>query len=490
MSVKSPQAVLPKVGLLLHVFYLDLLPSLLRVLPHFPADVTLLVSTPEKHLVQVEEQLRAAAPEAKLSIKVVPNMGFDIAPMLICFAQQLLELDLVCKLHTKDSLRYKLHKGWREHLIQNLAGSAEIVAGIQAQFSARPRLGVVLAGANPTLKASMQWNDKHLEIGADLLDELDLPVESMLDFPAGTMFWFRPEVLKPLLCRSWQWQDFEFEGSEGLAHVVERLVLLLADQQGFTWLKVDHLGLPHTPVMLRERGLLEPKIAVVLHVWALNGLTKAIAALKSIPQNFDLYVTLSDDNAEAVSVVLEQHFSAHEYHLIEVENVGHDLAPFLGLGNRLAGYDLLCKLHLKQSSAMWFDYLLSNLLGGLVEVKIILAMFARDQKLGVVYPACYPPEKHRLAWAGNFSRAQRIAAGIGLPELNPLEKRFLSSTMFWCRPQGLSKLFHFSDYDFSKTDNALSDGGESHAVERLILLCNQEAGFTSRSVLIHPYIED
>jgi lipopolysaccharide biosynthesis protein len=488
VSGKTPKTVLPKIGLLLHVFYLEGLPSLLRVVPHFPADITLLVSAPEKHLAEVEKQLRAAAPRAKLHIKVVPNIGFDIAPMLICFAQQLLELDLVCKLHTKDSLRYQLHKGWREHLLHNLAGSAEIVADIQTRFSANPRLGVLLAGACPTLKASMQWNDKHLDVVYKLLDELKLPVESILDFPAGAIFWFRPAVLEPLLRKSWAWNDFEFEGSEGIAHVIERLILLLADQQGFTWLKMDKLAHSPTPIMSKELTLLQPKIAVVLHIWALDGLAKAIAALKNIPQRFDLFVTLSSNHGEKVSAVLEQHFNVNEYHFFEIENVGHDLAPFLGLGAQLLEYDLVCKLHLKQSSVK-FDYLLNNLLGGVVEVNIILAMFARNENLGMVYPACFPPAQGGLIWGDNYAKAQRIAAALSLPELDPLETNFLSSTMFWCRPQGLRKLFDYSGFHFTKADNALLDGAESHAVERLILLCNQDAGYAARSVLQHPYID-
>ena len=490
MSKSACEISLPRIGVLLHVYYIELLPSLMRVLGHFPADVTVLVSTQAKHQVNVEQQLRSAAPNATCVVKPVPNVGFDIAPMLICFAEQLLSLDIVCKLHTKNSRHYEPHAGWREHLIHNLAGSPAIVTAAVKRFQSNPKLGVVLGGAYPTLRGSMQWNETHLEVGADLINELELPLESILDFPAGAMFWFRPAVFKPLFDRSWAWENFEFEGQEGLAHVIERLVLLLAHQQGFTWAKVDNLGaamsleppvLPAPPLSTVARQ----SIAVVLHVWSLDGLFKAVSAIKNIPLQFDLYVTISSEQTEAVESMLEQHFSADNYQIIEVENVGHDVAPFLALADKLLAYELVCKLHLKPNSQRWFDYLVSNLLGGMIEVNVILAMFARDSELGLVYPQTYLSQEGRLSWGGNYPRAKQIALGAGLPVPNAQHERFITSTMFWCRPKALRKLFNFTDYQFNENDNTKADGAESHAVERLMLWCCESERYNARSVLMH-----
>lgn len=473
----------PRIGLLLHVYYLEVLPSLLRVLPHFPSKLTLLVSTRKRFRKQVEQQIMQAAPEAVLHIESVPNLGFDIAPMLICFAEQLLELDLVCKLHTKNSEHFEPHAGWREQMIENLAGSTAIVQDVLSEFERNPKLGVALGGAYPTLKESMQWNKTHLKVGGELLRELQLPVETLLDFPAGSMFWFRPAALMPLLKRKWDWLEFDFSGDEGLAHVVERLILLCADQQGFTWRKLDHIG---QIINRPSRQVNKVKLAVVLHVWSLNGLSKAIVAIKNIPQKFDLFVSYAGQDSAALERVLLQHFDADSVSCSTVENIGHDVAPFVGIAPQLADYDLLCKLHVKQSSQAWFDYLLNNLLGGPIEVNVILAMFARNPQLGLVYPETFPPQQQRLSWGSNFARAAELAKAMNLASLKSTNVEFLSSTMFWCRPRALQALFDCNQVNFKASDNQLKDGAEAHAIERIIPSIVSAAGYRSRAVLFHP----
>ena len=64
---------------------------------------------------------------------------------------------------------------------------------------------------------------------------VDLDKNKNIEYPAGSMFWFRPEALKPLFDLDLQYSDFNEEiRSDGtLAHAVERIFIVSAENVGF-----------------------------------------------------------------------------------------------------------------------------------------------------------------------------------------------------------------------------------------------------------------
>lgn len=61
-------------------------------------------------------------------------------------------------------------------------------------------------------------------------------------FPAGSMFWFKPPALTPLLGLNLGDDDFSPENDEvdgTLAHVVERLFTVAAEKSGYTCEVID-----------------------------------------------------------------------------------------------------------------------------------------------------------------------------------------------------------------------------------------------------------
>jgi lipopolysaccharide biosynthesis protein len=71
---------------------------------------------------------------------------------------------------------------------------------------------------------------------------LTLEREAAIDFPAGSMFWFRPKAMEGLFALHLREEDFEqhAESCEDgtLAHALERLFLKVVEQNGYCWKKI------------------------------------------------------------------------------------------------------------------------------------------------------------------------------------------------------------------------------------------------------------
>jgi hypothetical protein len=76
---------------------------------------------------------------------------------------------------------------------------------------------------------------------------IDVRLEQPLDFPSGSMFWARPEALRPLLDLGLTTDDFP-EGAAALtlAHAIERLLLRICEHSGHTWIKIANQTMPNT----------------------------------------------------------------------------------------------------------------------------------------------------------------------------------------------------------------------------------------------------
>lgn len=69
---------------------------------------------------------------------------------------------------------------------------------------------------------------------------LSLPLPNHFDFPLGTMFWARPQALKPLMDLGIGWDEYPDEplAIDGtLLHALERLVPFSAEHAGYQYAK-------------------------------------------------------------------------------------------------------------------------------------------------------------------------------------------------------------------------------------------------------------
>ena len=216
-----------QVALHIHVFYPELLDSILQLLNYNSVHPTLFLSFSDPSIqLALEHNLQNY--DFRVSMHLVPNRGRDIGPLLSELGKDLDRNYLFHgHLHTKKSVLIDggIAARWRSFLMTNLLGSAEnpMLDRIASSMVRDPQLGLVF----PDDPGCLGWtaNRKHAETLAHRLRIENLP--EAINFPVGTMFWARQGALSKLYDLGLKWEDYPDEpiGYDGtMLHAIERLL--------------------------------------------------------------------------------------------------------------------------------------------------------------------------------------------------------------------------------------------------------------------------
>ncbi|MCI7615959.1 rhamnan synthesis F family protein [Desulfovibrio piger] len=240
---------LPRIGLHIHIYNGALAQAFSRYLQQFPVPfdvfVTHVKTADRSHLQALFN--RDVLPLANaVTIVQTPNRGRDVAPWLSGVGQELQKYNLCCHVHAKESV-YAPSFGiaWRTYLLDNLL-QPEAVWATLAAFAKDQYLGCVFPAFYQPLKESMTSTgtppySTNIEYSMilELMSRMDLPGEYARNeqfFSGGTMFWYRPQALQPLLECGLRFEDFPEEpiGVGGtLAHALERVPPLVCTRRGY-----------------------------------------------------------------------------------------------------------------------------------------------------------------------------------------------------------------------------------------------------------------
>jgi lipopolysaccharide biosynthesis protein len=196
-----------------------------------------------------------------------------------------------------------------------------------------------------------------------------------------------------------------------------------------------------------------------------------------------LLTTTSEDRAETLNETLSRLDVTHA-NVIVVPNRGRDIGALLtGLGRTwLKNYDVIAHVHGKRSPHVqpsigerWRTYLWETLVGGEHEmIDVVLAAFAADSSLGLVFPE----DPHLNDWDDNRAIAEGLAARMGLVGALPHHFDFPQGTMFWARSQALWPLLDLGlKWDDYPVEPLPIDGTMLHAIERLTPFSATKAGY-------------
>jgi lipopolysaccharide biosynthesis protein len=177
-------------------------------------------------------------------VMVCPNRGRNVAPFLTACAAHIGGVDLVLHLHTKKSPQDRELAGWGAFLFDNLIGTPDVVCSILHLFDSE-ETGMVYSGHLRPIAMVRNWG-YDFTAARDLLARMGISIsaDTILEFPASTMFWARPDVLKRLLALNLGPEDFEPEAAQidgTLAHAIERCFYYLTEHAGYRAHRVAHV---------------------------------------------------------------------------------------------------------------------------------------------------------------------------------------------------------------------------------------------------------
>jgi len=231
------------IAAVVHLFYQELAGDMTACLRNIQVPFDLYLSTRPGWEDNLSRFFLRELELRNLVVKGVVNRGFDIQPFLTAFSSYYDQYDLICKVHGKGSPRRRELGGWGPFLLKNLLGSPMIVTQIIELFEKEDGLGLVFPDYFPPMRRMVEWGS-NWNAARRLGEKMNLTLEreAAIDFPAGSMFWFRPKAMECLFALHLREEDFEqhAESCEDgtLAHALERLFLKVVEQNGYCWKKI------------------------------------------------------------------------------------------------------------------------------------------------------------------------------------------------------------------------------------------------------------
>ncbi len=225
-------------------------------------------------------------------------------------------------------------------------------------------------------------------------------------------------------------------------------------------------------------------IAIICHLYHADAAAQIRAVAEHIPEPVAVFASTDTD---AKRRLIEAAFAGWRHGSIEVRiapNRGRDVAPrLITFADVYGEFPLVLFLHGKQSvastiGAEWRDSLIASLAGSDATVRSVLALFARDPRLGIVMAEHIAPIRAMIGWYANYDVARRLAARLGV-RIRPDDfVEFPAGSMFWARAAALRPLLDLSlRFDDFPPEAGQLENTTQHAVERLMLHAAERAGY-------------
>lgn len=223
---------------IIHCFYIDIFQELISFLAPRSGLFYILVTTDCPTKKAAAEEILLKQQGFEYEIRVTPNRGRDVAPMLIEAVGLVDDYQFLLHLHTKKSPHSGALSGWRDYLVGNLIGEPEIIDNHLRLLSEDSSIGIIASPHFSTLiEESINWGHNWAEFRT-LMDRVGISVSQVppLDFPSSTMFWARIDALRPLFEAGLKYEDFAIEESQvdgTLAHAIERSLYFICESKGY-----------------------------------------------------------------------------------------------------------------------------------------------------------------------------------------------------------------------------------------------------------------
>jgi len=251
-----------KIAVCAHIYYDEAFEEIYERARNIPLDFDFYITTssPEKKVI-LDEKCAKAGIAADVRV-VGENRGRDMSSLFIDLKDVVLEkdYDLVCRLHSKKSPQVNHSTGnyFKNFIFDSVLSSRDYTSHLLDFLVTHPHVGMAFAPMIHTGYRSMghAWFSNR-KIFGEILDDLgcDVPEEEYSAIAAyGTVFWFRPDALRPFFERTYQYSQYNQEPNHidgGLAHGQERAMTYVAQSRGYMSATVwpNHMAAQSTTLM-------------------------------------------------------------------------------------------------------------------------------------------------------------------------------------------------------------------------------------------------
>jgi lipopolysaccharide biosynthesis protein len=229
----------PRILVVAHVYYPEVWPDIEDRLARLPEAYDLIVTLVKGRAESLEHEINRRIPHAR--IHHVENYGRDLGPLIELAGMGMFDgYDAILKVHTKRSPHRLDGDAWRITLLDGVLPSPAGVDRILDLFRRDRDVGIV-APSGHTRGPETWGSDRELveALAARFPFAFD---PDALCYPAGSMYWVRPWVLKRLADLQLTIEHFEPEADHldgSTAHALERFVGVLSTASGLDIVETD-----------------------------------------------------------------------------------------------------------------------------------------------------------------------------------------------------------------------------------------------------------
>lgn len=210
-------------AVVVHVYYTEVWDEISEVLQRFDRSFDLFVTVVDRGDASQRLCAHIKTEWPNVQIHIIQNKGRDILPFLTFVNAGVLDrYNAVCKLHTKRSFHRLDGDRWRRRLISGLfpSDASERLDRFLQDRSAG------LWVADHQIYSAPRWWGENKDNVSRLLSRLEIKL-GPLGFPAGSMYWIKPFLIKALRALNLSHHDFQPEAGQldgTTAHSVERCI--------------------------------------------------------------------------------------------------------------------------------------------------------------------------------------------------------------------------------------------------------------------------
>ncbi len=233
--------------LVLHIYYQELAQYCYKYVTSMPEGTDIYITVPSEEKKKYVEKVFEPLKGYKWEIRIVGNIGRDVAPFLVGCKDIIDKYDLICKVHDKkvyQVMPMSIGESWAYKCFENLLKNKTFVENVIATFEQNPFLGMLTPpvpnhGPYYPTCGKGEWGD-NFAVTKEVAEKLGVRVNMNRDkepvAPLGSMFWVRTKALKSLFAHDWQYQEFPEEPIETDAtvlHAIERVYPFCVQHEGY-----------------------------------------------------------------------------------------------------------------------------------------------------------------------------------------------------------------------------------------------------------------